>query len=61
MTQHLVNHILNPTLRSDHKFDPDKQLITDSQGLTILVGNHKLEHAIKMYNRSRFEDSIEEF
>lgn len=44
----------------DHLYDPDKDLITDSQGITILAGKPRLEQAIRMYNRSRFEDSIEE-
>lgn len=45
----------------DHKYDPDTQLWTDEQGITTLYGNHKLEHAIRKYNRSRFEDDISEF
>jgi hypothetical protein len=43
----------------DAKYDPDTQLRYDRQGLATLVHNHKLEHMIKLYNRSRFEDSIE--
>lgn len=44
----------------DHKYDPKKHLMRDAQGLVYIVGNKKLEHAIMRYNRSRFEDSIEE-
>jgi hypothetical protein len=44
----------------DHGFCPDKDLVLDSQGLPILCGKPRLEQAIRMYNRSRFEDSIEE-
>lgn len=44
----------------DHQYDPDKMLTHDEQGIAIVVGNHKLEHAIYQYNNSRFEDSIEE-
>lgn len=44
----------------DHGFDPDKDLIRDEQGLIQIVGKPALEHAILQYNRSRFEDSIDE-
>jgi hypothetical protein len=44
----------------DYKYDPDTDLVYDSQGLIQLVGKPALEQAIKMYNRSRHEDSIEE-
>lgn len=44
----------------DHKYDPDKMLMNDPQGLTILIGNNKLEQAIRLYNRSRMEDGIDE-
>lgn len=44
----------------DKKYDPDTMLTHDEQGIGILVGNDKLEHAIYMYNLSRFEDSIEQ-
>lgn len=44
----------------DHSYDPDTQLTHDEQGITTVVGNNKLEHAIYQYNNSRFEDSIEE-
>jgi hypothetical protein len=44
----------------DWQYDPDKDLMTDAQGITTLVGKPKLEHAVKMYNRSRLEDSNEE-
>lgn len=44
----------------DHKYDPDTMLTHDEQGIGVLTGCHKLEHAIYMYNRSRFEDGIDE-
>jgi hypothetical protein len=44
----------------DHGFDPDKDLIHDEQGLIQLVGKPDLEQALRVYNRSRNEDSIEE-
>lgn len=44
----------------DHKYDPDKMITHDEQGIATLVGNNRLEHAIYQYNLSRFEDSIEE-
>lgn len=45
----------------DNKFDPKVDLRRDGQGIQYLVGKPKLEHAIIKYNRSRLEDSIEEF
>lgn len=45
----------------DHKYDPDKMITHDEQGIATLVGNHKLEHAIYMYNINRHEDSIEAY
>lgn len=42
------------------KYNPDTNLHYDSQGVLSIVGNHKLEHEIRRYNRSRMEDSIEE-
>lgn len=44
-----------------HGFDPVHDLQRDDQGMIILVGKPKLEHDIKMYNRNRLEDSIEEY
>jgi len=44
----------------DHNYDPDTDLAYDAQGLPIIVGKPALEQAIRLYNRSRFEDSIEE-
>ncbi len=41
-------------------YDPDTMLTHDEQGIAIVVNNHRLEHAIYMYNNSRMEDSIEE-
>lgn len=43
-----------------HNFDPVLDLQRDSQGLITLVGKPQLEHDIKMYNRHRCEDSIDE-
>jgi hypothetical protein len=45
----------------DNHYDPDKDLMYDSAGVLRLVGKPRLEYAIRKYNRSRFEDSIEEF
>ena len=45
----------------DNHYDPDKDLIRDSQGLVTLVGKPKLEQAIRLYNRSRSEDDVSEF
>jgi hypothetical protein len=42
-------------------YDPDKDLQRDSQGLVYLVGRADLEQDIRLYNRSRFEDSIEQY
>lgn len=44
----------------DHCYDPDTDLRYDEAGLTYLTGKPRLERAIRQYNRSRFEDSIEE-
>ena len=44
----------------DHKFDPYVDLMMDAQGLIKLVGKPDLEDAIRQYNRSRGEDSIDE-
>ena len=44
----------------DHNFNPDTDLMRDEQGLIKIVGKPELEQAIRMYNRSRMEDSIEE-
>lgn len=43
----------------DHQFDPDKNLIRDSQGVIHLFGKPDLEQAIHRYNLSRREDSID--
>jgi hypothetical protein len=42
------------------KFDPIKDLMYDDQGIIRLIGKPDLEQAIRHYNRSRMEDSIEE-
>ena len=44
----------------DHGFNPDQDLVHDDQGLVQLVGKPDLEQAIRVYNRSRAEDSIED-
>lgn len=44
----------------DHKFDPEKDLAYDGQGLIQLYGKPALEHEIISYNRNRSEDSIDE-
>lgn len=44
----------------DHGFDPDVDLMRDAQGCIYIVGKPGLESAIRKYNRSRCEDSIEE-
>jgi hypothetical protein len=44
----------------EHGFDPDRDLMYDEQGVVQLVGNPRLEQALRQYNRSRHEDSIEE-
>ncbi len=44
----------------DHAYDPDTDLVHDNQGLIQLAGKPALEQDIRLYNRSRFEDSIEE-
>lgn len=45
---------------AQHGYDPDTDLIHDSQGLVQLVGKPGLEHAIGQYNRARSEDSVDE-
>lgn len=44
----------------EHEFNPDTDLMYDGQGLIQLCGKPELEQAIKLYNRSRGEDSIED-
>lgn len=44
----------------DHKFDPLTDLRRDEQGVIYIHGKPELEKAIRQYNRSRLEDSIEE-
>ncbi len=41
-------------------YDPAKHLCYDEQGLIQLVNHPKLEQEIRLYNRSRHEDSIDE-
>lgn len=43
----------------DHGYDPDKDLVHDELGLIQIVGKPGLERAIREYNRSRHEDSID--
>jgi hypothetical protein len=44
----------------EHAYNPDTDLMYDAQGMIQLVGKPQLEQAIRMYNRSRGEDSIED-
>lgn len=44
----------------DHAFNPDTDLMRDAQGVLHVVGKPGLESAIRKYNRSRLEDSIED-
>lgn len=44
----------------DHQFNPIHDLEYDAQGVLRLVGKPGLEVAIRKYNRSRMEDSIEQ-
>jgi hypothetical protein len=44
----------------DRGFDPEKDLVRDSQGLWRLEGKPALHYDILRYNRSRNEDSIDE-
>lgn len=44
----------------DHEYNPDTDLTYDEQGVLQLTGKPHLEQAIRKYNRSRQEDSIEE-
>lgn len=44
----------------DHDFNPDTDLQYDEQGLIQLKGKPALEQDIKLYNRSRHEDDINE-
>jgi hypothetical protein len=44
----------------DHGYDPDRDLVRNDQGVVYLSGKPHLEQAIRLYNRSRCEDSIEE-
>lgn len=43
-----------------HNYNPDVDLMHDSQGIVQIANKHDLEQAIRVYNRSRYEDSIEE-
>jgi hypothetical protein len=43
----------------DHGFNPDTDLMRDAQGVLQIVSKPALESAIRKYNRSRLEDSIE--
>lgn len=43
-----------------HRFDPVNDLRRDEQGLIQLINKPLLEHDIRLYMRSRHEDSIEE-
>lgn len=43
-----------------NKFDPDRDLCRDSQGLLYIQGKPALEEDVRRYMRARQEDSIEE-
>ena len=44
----------------DHGFNPETDLMRNAHGVIHIVGKPALEQAIRKYNRSRAEDSIEE-
>ncbi len=44
----------------ENGFNPDTDLMYDDQGVIHIVGKPALEHAIRHYNRSRMEDSVDE-
>lgn len=44
----------------ENGYDPDTDIMYDEQGLLHIVGKPALEQAIRLYNRSRLEDSNEE-
>ncbi len=44
----------------ENGFNPDTDLSYDAQGVIHIVGKPGLEQAIRKYNRSRLEDSIDE-
>lgn len=44
----------------DNKFDPEKDIMHDAQGLIQIIGKPKLLHDVHMYNVDRREDSTEE-
>ena len=43
----------------DSGFNPDRDLVRDSQGLIRLANRPEIEEEIRHYNRSRMEDSID--
>lgn len=68
---HIVHHFHGPKNKRYYEtrdqiltrcnFDPDNDLGYDEQGLIRIFNNQKLEHAIRGYNRSRSEDSVESY
>ena len=44
----------------DAKYDPERDLMYDSQGVIKLAGKPNLEQAIRVYNRGRNEDGVDE-
>jgi hypothetical protein len=44
----------------DNKYDPDKDLTISSNGVIHLINKTELEQDIRLYNRSRAEDSVDE-
>lgn len=44
----------------EHGYSPDRDLVYDAQGVLHLVGKPDLEQDIRLYNRFRSEDSIDE-
>lgn len=45
---------------TEYQYNPERDLTYDAQGVLHLIGKPNLEQAIRKYNRSRFEDSIED-
>lgn len=44
----------------EHCYDPERDLMRDAAGVLHISGKPELERAIRKYNRSRCEDSVEE-
>ena len=56
---HRRNYVGRWNILIDHKYNPVTDLRHDDQGM-IQITKPELEYAIRLYNRSRYEDSIEE-